>query len=239
MSSGGRSANCHLWQDAPSRNWGISSRDCNQCRRRAPTTYGGNSRFRDVSVLARRTSSLVECPKSGSGSVRLMPANQLIETTRRTTSDRLAMRVTSGILFAAFLALVVLVVTSPHRFLYDEPYFVEYIPLLHQHGFTTKFLNSLTGTVGPLYALVHAVFEPATHLEPVRMRLVNVILLGLVAGLLAAWLKRQGRPDYRVAGCSVPGLGRARNYLVSGKWPLFCPARTIWQSGSDRKPDAA
>jgi hypothetical protein len=117
--------------------------------------------------------------------------------------SQIARRVTGGLLVLAFLALVMLVATSPHRFLYDEPFFANYVPLLHQYGLTTEFMNSLTGTVGPLYAFVHLVFEPFTQLQPVRMRLVNVLLLVTVAWMLAAWLKRQKGSDYGVAGCSV------------------------------------
>lgn len=117
--------------------------------------------------------------------------------------NQVAMRVTGGLLLVAFLALITLVATSPHHFLYDEPYFANYIPLLHQYGLTTKFMNSLTGAAGPLYAFVHVVFEPLTQLQPVRMRLVNVLLLVMVTGTLAAWLKRQKWSDYGVAGCSV------------------------------------
>ena len=114
-----------------------------------------------------------------------------------------AIRVTGGLLLTSFLALVMLVATSPHRFLYDEPYFANYIPLLHQYGLTAKFMNSLTGTAGPLYAFVYVVFEPLTQMQPARMRLVNVLLLIMVAGMLAAWLKQQKWSDYGVAGCSV------------------------------------
>jgi hypothetical protein len=111
--------------------------------------------------------------------------------------------VTGGLLVVSSFALVLLVVTSPGKFLYDEPYFANYIPLLHQYGPTTRFLNSLTGTVGPLYALVHVAFEPLTKLQPARMRLINVLLLVTVVWILAAWLKRQRCSDYLVASCSV------------------------------------
>lgn len=106
-------------------------------------------------------------------------------------------------MLAAFLAFVALVATSPNRFLYDEWYFANYIPLLHRHGLTTTFLNSLTGTVGPLYSFVHVIFEPLTELQPVRMRFVSVLLLAILIAILAAWLKRQKCADYGVASCSV------------------------------------
>jgi hypothetical protein len=118
-------------------------------------------------------------------------------------SQRAAVRVTSWLLFAAFAALVVLVATSPGHFVYDEAPFVEYVSLLHRHGFTTEFLNALTGTVGPLYAFVHAAFEPLTGLRPVDMRLVNVLLLTAVFGLLALWLKRRREVDWTASAASV------------------------------------
>ncbi len=40
----------------------------------------------------------------------------------------------AGLLAVAFVVLVVLVGTSPGQFVYDEPPFVEYIPLLHKYA---------------------------------------------------------------------------------------------------------
>ncbi len=113
------------------------------------------------------------------------------------------MRLTGGLLALALLALVVLVATLPERFLYDEPFFARYIPLLHRYGFSTTFLKSLPGTVGPLYSFVHIALEPFTHLQPVRMRFVNTFLLVLTVAMLAVWLKGQKHSDYWVAAGSV------------------------------------
>jgi len=112
------------------------------------------------------------------------------------------MRVTGGILLVAFLAMVTLVATSPNRFLYDETYFANYVSLLHQHGFTPSFLNSLNAAPGPLSAVVQVIFEPLTQLRPVAMRFVNVVSLIALALVLVMWLKREGN-EYWVAGCSV------------------------------------
>ncbi|MDI1286114.1 MAG: hypothetical protein PSV46_17145, partial [Reyranella sp.] len=107
---------------------------------------------------------------------------------KRDMLNTAAVRPAIGILVAAGVVLVALVVLSPHRFVYDEPYFVEYIALLHKFGPTPAFLNALTGTVGPLYAFVQAAFEPITGLQPTGMRLVNVFLLLVVIAILIAWL---------------------------------------------------
>jgi hypothetical protein len=109
----------------------------------------------------------------------------------------------AAVLVLAALVLVATVVTSPPIFVHDEPYYVNYVPLLRRYGLTEEFLDALTGGAGPLYAFVHRVLEPLTNLSPVRMRLVNVALLAVVVGILAAWLKRQNRPDYLLASCAI------------------------------------
>jgi hypothetical protein len=109
----------------------------------------------------------------------------------------------AAVLLLAALALIATVVTSPANFVYDEPDYANYVSLLRQYGLTEEFLDALTGGAGPLYAFVHRALEPLTNLSPVRMRLVNVVLLAVVAGILAAWLKRQKQPDYLLAGCAI------------------------------------
>jgi len=109
----------------------------------------------------------------------------------------------AAVLLLAALALIAIVVTSPANFVYDEPDYANYVPLLRRYGLTEEFLDALTGGAGPLYAFVHRALEPLTNLSPVRMRLVNVVLLAVVAGILAGWLKRQNRPDYLLAGCTI------------------------------------
>jgi hypothetical protein len=75
------------------------------------------------------------------------------------------------------IALSALVAFSPRHFIHDEPYYLNYVSLLHQHGLTLAFMNSVPGLAGPLYAFVHAAAEPVTKLDPVEMRFVNVSLL--------------------------------------------------------------
>jgi hypothetical protein len=117
--------------------------------------------------------------------------------------NRVAMRVTGGLLFLGFCTLLMLVATSPPRFLYDEPFHADTVLLLHQHGLSPRFLKSLPTASGPLYSFVQFVFEPLTRLQPVRMRLVNVFLLALVSGILVSSLNRQRQTDHWVAGCSA------------------------------------
>ncbi len=114
-----------------------------------------------------------------------------------------AMRVAGAVLLVAFLGLVIMVATSPDSFLHDGPEYIKYVPLLRRHGLTEAFLDSLPGAAGPLYAFVHLAFAPLTDLRPVGMRLVNVALLVVVAGILAAWLRQQNCRDYLVAAGSI------------------------------------
>lgn len=107
------------------------------------------------------------------------------------------------LLAAAFVVFIFLMANSPARVIYDERYFVGDIPLLHEYGFTPRFLNSLKGAVGPLYAFVHAAFEPLTHLNPVGMRFVHVFLLLVLFSILLASFKRLEAVDPWVAAGSV------------------------------------
>jgi hypothetical protein len=106
-----------------------------------------------------------------------------------------------GLLAAAFAVLVVQAARSPGRLTYDEPYFANYVALLHEHGLSRAFLRSLSGTAGPLYAFVQAAFEPLTALSPPGMRLVNVGLLATAAALLFA-MSRHDRPLDRLASAA-------------------------------------
>lgn len=108
-----------------------------------------------------------------------------------------------ALLFVAFAGFGWLVATSPDRLIYDEPHFVQYVPLLHEHGFSRQFLVSLSGTAGPLYAFVQAAFEPITLLQPAGMRLVNVALLVVVASILVAASARDALGDRLITAGSV------------------------------------
>ncbi|MDR9900965.1 hypothetical protein G7B40_041905 [Aetokthonos hydrillicola Thurmond2011] len=151
--------------------------------------------------------------------MKLLPTRTELKEGQQTTSAHYrhgvinSMTVNGFILAAAFFALVTLVAKSPNRFVYDEPYFSNYISLFHQHGFTPKFLNSLNAAPGPLSAIVQAIFEPLTHLRPVAMRFVSVFLLLVSALVLGALLKKDGRGNW-VAAASV--LAVPMTWVVGG-----------------------
>lgn len=80
---------------------------------------------------------------------------------------------------AAFSALfiVVLLYYGGTVLTYDEPWYLESVDLIHQHGYSADFLRALPGPAGPLYSVVHYVFEPLTDLAPPLVRWVNPFLL--------------------------------------------------------------
>jgi len=108
-------------------------------------------------------------------------------------SNRQATLGTTILMTIALLALVAMVAFSPHRLTYDEPYYLNYVSLLHQHGLTIAYIQSVPGPAGPLYGFVQRMAEPVTHLDPVGMRLVNIsFLLGVmvVLGVYLRFLKK-------------------------------------------------
>jgi hypothetical protein len=128
-------------------------------------------------------------------------------------SERIPKHATASVLLLSFFAMLGMVAKSPDKFLYDEPYFANYVLLLRQDGFTPKFLNALNAAPGPLCAVVQTIFDPVTHLRPVGMRFVNVFLLVLLVLVLTSWLKSEGE-HYWIAGLSV--LVVPMTWVVSG-----------------------
>ena len=147
---------------------------------------------------------------------------QLLEIRQRNEATSSRVRLATVVLFVAFFILVTTVALSPPEFIYDEPDYMQYVALLRQHGLTEQFLDALTGGAGPLYAFVHRAFEPLTHLNPVRMRLVNVAFLAMVAGILAAWLRRRNRADYLPASCAI--LAVPMTWVLAGMALTSMPA---------------
>lgn len=114
----------------------------------------------------------------------------------------------------ACISLLWLIIQSPDRFIYDEKFFVEYLSLLHQHGFSHEFLVSLPGGPGPLVALVQFIAEPITFVTPVGMRLVNFALLSLIIFMLWKMCKIDGGGNYLYVALSA--LTVPMTWVMSG-----------------------
>lgn len=91
--------------------------------------------------------------------------------------------------FVLLLLLVVTIDKPPHQ---DEVPYLSNIPLLHHYGLSREFLLELKGSAGPLYTLVHFLFEPLTNLQAPGIRLVNIFFLLAMMVVLAILLKDLG-----------------------------------------------
>ncbi|MFZ4731470.1 MAG: hypothetical protein ACOYK7_02900 [Pirellulales bacterium] len=97
------------------------------------------------------------------------------------------------VLTVVFLAVLLWLGGAPLT--YDEPWYLETVGLLHEHGLTIDFLRHLPGPAGPLYTVVHALFEPVTRLAPPAVRWVNPLLLGLTILAVNGTLRSAQRQD--------------------------------------------
>lgn len=100
--------------------------------------------------------------------------NTTIQHTRVNMSSELACLLVS---IVGLLILISIAAFTRQPPLYDEPLYLDTVELLHRFGLSVSFLNKIQVPAGPLYALVHFIFEPLTHLEVPGVRSVNIIFL--------------------------------------------------------------
>ena len=85
------------------------------------------------------------------------------------------------LLLAGGAVLVVLQLWYTRPPFFDEDEYLGNVALLHQYGFGSNYLLHLNGSAGPLYSMVHFLFEPLTGLHTPQIRLLNTgFLLGAV-----------------------------------------------------------
>lgn len=140
------------------------------------------------------------------------------------------------IALSGYLAL--LLITFYHRQppLFDEPLFINNIPLFEQHGLSREFLVNLDNQApGPLYQFVHYYLKPVTHLETPGIRLVNVVLLGLMICLLAAIIMRMHRGGgmrkawtIALGTISIPVAWQVAGMALTEVPPMFFATLSIW-----------
>ena len=83
-------------------------------------------------------------------------------------------------LAAGMLGLFALQVIFPRPPFYDEDDYLLNVALLHKYGFGKNYLVNLIGSAGPLYSMVHWLFEPLTGLKTPQIRFVNTgFLMGV------------------------------------------------------------
>lgn len=76
--------------------------------------------------------------------------------------------------FIGFVVLLTCVLLSPHALVYDEVYHLPLVDLLNQYGLSYRFLRGTGQSApGPLYPIIHYIFQPLTNLQAPAVRLVN------------------------------------------------------------------
>ncbi len=88
--------------------------------------------------------------------------------------------------------LLLLVCINGRSPFFDEQLYLRDVEVLHRYGWGKEFLLRLTGSAGPLYAVIHHILEPFTRLRPPYIRLVNIFFLAGTLILLARTLSLIG-----------------------------------------------
>ncbi len=124
--------------------------------------------------------------------------------------------------------LILLVIINKRDPFFDEVLYLRDVTVLHQYGFSNQFLLKLTGSAGPLYAVVHYFFEPLTHLHQPLIRFVNV---GFLLGVIFFVGKTLGligfsKPNYSFLALAIP-----MTYVTAGLALTEMPAMFFFSVG--------
>lgn len=132
------------------------------------------------------------------------------------------------ILLSGLIALIVLQFMFDRPPFYDEDDYLRNVAILQQHGFSNAYLLSLTGSAGPLYSVVHYLFEPITNLQSPYVRFINtgflvgtMYLTGLTLGLLSHSYRL-----YTLIAMAIP-----MTYIISGLALTEAPAIFFFSAG--------
>jgi hypothetical protein len=150
---------------------------------------------------------------------RAMQAEPEVHQSSVLTDARTWLLALAAVQFIILIGFIFAHPVPPH---YDEPWYLGTVKLLHEKGLSRQFLLDLPGPAGPLYTLVHAVFEPITHLRPPAVRLVNPLLLILTMGATYAALRRRDSAD--AASGTVAMLGVPMTWVICGMALTEMPA---------------
>lgn len=113
-----------------------------------------------------------------------------------------------------------LILINPHL-LYDEPAYLENVLLLEKYGFGRDYLLKHNGSAGPLYSIVHYLFQPITQLRVPGVRLVNIVFILLITLFSALCIKelRSAHWSYALYTACIPFT-----FVISGMALTECPA---------------
>ncbi len=106
-----------------------------------------------------------------------------------------------ALILAALLAFIAF--NSRRALTYDEPWYLESVGLIDQHGMGREFLLSLPGPAGPLYPIVHYLFRPVTGLAVPLVRFVNPLLLSGTLAVMWGIFRKLRAPQPVVSALSL------------------------------------
>ncbi len=132
------------------------------------------------------------------------------------------------ILLSGLIALIVLQFVFDRPPFYDEDDYLQNVAILQQHGFSNAYLLSLTGSAGPLYSVVHYLFEPITNLQSPYVRYINTGFLAgtmYLSGLTLRLLSHSYRL-YALMAMAIP-----MTYIISGLALTEAPAIFFFSAG--------
>ncbi len=134
------------------------------------------------------------------------------------------------VIAATYLLYIALVSLSSRLPTHDEPAYLATVSSLHAHGFSEEFLREPEVHAGPLYTVVQYLAEPLTHLRVPGIRLVNVAILALLAGVLMVTLRVMRAPCPALLGLSVicmPGMGSAACLALTELPAMLCASLSL------------
>ncbi len=132
------------------------------------------------------------------------------------------------ILLFGLITLIAIIIIFNKPPLYDEPYYLQNIPLLHKYGISKVYLLHHLGSAGPLYPVLHYLLEPVTGLQMPYVRLVNIGLLLGVIYFLAVTLKLLNFfGSYALSVLAIP-----MTYTISGLALTEMPAMFFFSAGT-------
>lgn len=101
----------------------------------------------------------------------------------------------SQILFYAICLgiLLLLILFSNGKFIFDERIFVSNLPVIERYGFSSHLFSDIRDqSPGPLYQIVHFSCKPLTQYDPLAMRILNYVFLWIIIAFICIIMRIHG-----------------------------------------------
>lgn len=132
------------------------------------------------------------------------------------------------ILLSGLIALIMLQFVFDRPPFYDEDDYLRNVAILQKYGFSNAYLLNLIGSAGPLYSVIHYLFEPITHLQSPYVRLINTGFLAGTMYLTGLTLRLHSHSSRRYA---LMAMAIPMTYVISGLALTEAPAVFFFSAG--------